>query len=248
LKAGIPSPPEGMEAKDVWCRPRRVGAVVFFDTTVPNPGTVSSEVVPMNPLSNPICSRPAQEALHEGFLALLPRISHHARVCFRHLKCHQKDDALAEVIALAWKWYVRLQEQGKHAAEFPSVLAVFAVRRVRAGRRLCGKERSKDVLTPLAQVRHSFTVAPLPSGSRLGDNVFDQALQDNMQTPVPEQVCFRCDFPRWQGTRSDRDRRLIDDLMIGGRTSQVASKHGLSPSRVAQLRREFHEDWERFCG
>jgi hypothetical protein len=171
----------------------------------------------------------------------------HARISFRHLKWHQKEDAIAEAIALAWKWYVRLQKQGKDAAGFPSVLATFAARRVRAGRRLCSKEKSKDVLTRSAQVRHNLTVRPLLAGSRLGDNVFDEALQDNMQTPVPDQVCFRCDFPRWQGTRSERDRRLIGDLMIGGRTSEVASKHGLSPARVAQLRREFYEDWEEFC-
>ncbi len=219
-----------------------------MDTTVP-PGTVSLEVVPMSESRIPSLPPLAPEASHAGFLALLPRILLHARVYFRDLKCpHQKDDALAEVIALAWKWYVRLKERGKDAAEFPSVLAAFAVRRVRGGRRLCGKERSKDVLTRSAQVRHGFTVTPLPSGSRLDDNVFDQALRDNMQTPVPDQVCFRCDFPRWQGTRSDRDRRLIDDLMIGGRTGEVASKHGLSPARVAQLRREFHDDWEQFCG
>jgi hypothetical protein len=202
----------------------------------------------MIPSSNHFCSLPAQEALHEGFLALLPRIVVHARFCFRHMRCpHQKEDAIAEAIALAWRWYLRLAERGKDAAGFPSALAVFAARRVRGGRRLCRKESSKDVLTRSAQVRHGFTVAPLPPGSRLGDNVFDQALRDNMQTPVPEQVCFRCDFPSWHGTRSDRDRRLIDDLMIGGRTGEVASKHGLSPARVAQLRREFRDDWEQFC-
>jgi hypothetical protein len=173
----------------------------------------------------------------------------HAGICFRHLKCpHQKEDAIAEASALAWRWYLRLAERGKDAAKFPSVLAVFAARRVRGGRRLCSKEKSKDVLTRSAQVRHGFTVVSLPAGSRLGDSVFDQALQDNMQTPIPDQVCFRCDFPSWQGTRSDRDRRLIDDLMIGSRTGEVASKHGLSPARVAQLRRELHDDWERFCG
>ena len=35
--------------------------------------------------------------------------------------------------------------------------------------------------------------------------------------------------------------------MLGERTSEVASKHGLSPGRVSQLRREFHDDWEFFC-
>jgi hypothetical protein len=190
----------------------------------------------------------AGEVLHSGFLALLPRIAVHARICCRHLKCsHQKEDFIAEAVALAWTWYVRLQERGKDAADFPSALAGFAARRVRSGRRLCRKESSKDVFTRSAQARHKFNVAPLPSVSRLGDNVFDDALRDNMQTPVPDQVCFRCDFPRWQGTRSDRDRRLIDDLMTGERTGDVARKHRLSPARVAQLRREFHEDWEEFC-
>jgi hypothetical protein len=203
----------------------------------------------MIPSSNHFCSLRAQEALHEGFLALLPRISLHARVCFRHLKCpHQKEDAIAEAIALAWRWYLRLAERGKDAAGFPSALAVFAARRVQGGRHHCGQEKTREVLSPLAQRRHGFTVVALPPGSRLGDNVFDQALRDNMQTPVPDQVCFRCDFPSWHGTRSDRDRRLIDDLMIGGRTGEGASKNGLSPGRVAQLRRAFHADWERFCG
>ncbi len=209
---------------------------------------VSLEVVPMRASHYHSFPALAPEALHEGFLALLPRISLHAKVYFRNLKCpHQKDDALAEVIALAWKWYVRLKEQGKDAAGFPSVLAGFAARRVWGGRRLCGQEKSREVLSPLAQQRHGFTVAPLPSASRLGGNIFDEALKDNTQTPIPEQVCFRCDFPSWQGTRSARDRRLIDDLVIGERTGVVARKYGLSPARIAQLRREFHDDWERFC-
>jgi hypothetical protein len=181
----------------------------------------------MIPTSKNCCSLPAQEALQVGFLAILPRIVVHAGICFRHLKCsHQKDDALAECVALAWKWYVRLQKQGKDAASFPTVLAGFAARRVRGGRRLCRKAKSEDVLTRSTQVRHGFTVASLPSASMLGDHVIDHALRDNVQTPIPDQVCFRCDFPRWQGTRSDRDRRLIDDLIVGGRTGEVASNTG----------------------
>ena len=35
--------------------------------------------------------------------------------------------------------------------------------------------------------------------------------------------------------------------MPGEGTLDVASKHGLSPARVSQLRREFREDWHRFC-
>ena len=108
-------------------------------------------------------------------------------------------------------------------------------------------DRAKDVLSPQARRRHGFAVGKLPDCSSLGGNVFDEALRDNAQTPPDEQVCFRIDFPAWRAGRTERDRRLLDDLMVGERTSDVAGKHGLSPGRVSQLRREFHYDWEFFC-
>jgi hypothetical protein len=58
---------------------------------------------------------------------------------------------------------------------------------------------------------------------------------------------FRIDFPAWRASRTERDRRILDDLMLGERTLDVAAKYGLSPGRVSQLRREPHDDWERFC-
>jgi hypothetical protein len=65
---------------------------------------------------------------------------------------------------------------------------------------------------------------------------------------VAEQVHFRLDFPAWRASRGERDRRLIDDLMVGERTRDAARKYGISPARVSQLRRELSLDWQRFCG
>ena len=56
----------------------------------------------------------------------------------------------------------------------------------------------------------------------------------------------RLDFPAWRATHAERDRRLLDDLMLGERTLDVAGKYGLSPGRVSQLRREFLADWRRY--
>jgi hypothetical protein len=155
---------------------------------------------------------------------------------------------VAEVVAIAWKWHLGLAQRGKDATQFPATLATFAARAVRAGRRLCGRERSRDVLSPTAQRQHLFVVERLPEGSALSSNPLTEALRDNMQTPPPEQASFRIDFPRWLKTRSERDRRLAEDLMTGERTLDVSSKFGLSPGRISQLRRAFHDDWQRFCG
>src|SRR5262249_39097625 len=108
-------------------------------------------------------------------------------------------------------------------------------------------ENSKDVLSPTAR-RNGFTVHSLPDRSSMDGSILEEALQDNTQTPVDEQVCFRLDFPAWLLTRSDRDCRMVLDLMRGERTLDVARKYGTTPGRISQLRRDFHQDWSQFCG
>lgn len=192
---------------------------------------------------------PPVAALQHAFLAILPVIERHARVYFRHVRCpHKKDDCVAETVALAWKWFVRLAQRGKDASEFVSALATLAARAVRSGRRVCGQEPARDAMSPLAQQRHGFAVEKLPDVSTLTGNPYDEALADNTQTPVPEQAAFRADFPRWRCSHPPRDRDLIDRLMLGERTKDVAGALGISPGRVSQKRREFHAGWERFCG
>jgi hypothetical protein len=187
--------------------------------------------------------------LHEAFLILLPRIRLHAEIVFRHVRCRaRRDDCVAETIALAWTRFVGLADRGKDAGQFASVFAARTALAVKNGRRLCGAERSRDALSPVAQARHGFTLSPLPRcGSREG-SVFDEALVDNTMTPPDAQAAFRIDFSAWRFRRRERDRHLIDDLMSGERVLAVARRHGLSPARVSQLRREFRDDWLRFTG
>ena len=64
---------------------------------------------------------------------------------------------------------------------------------------------------------------------------------------MPEQVAFRVDFPNWLASLSERDRRVVEQLILGERTRDVARRFGISPGRVSQLRREFHLAWLAFC-
>jgi hypothetical protein len=191
-------------------------------------------------------SRP--DPLHAGFLALLPRIELHAVIFFRHVRCpHKKEDCVAETVAVAWKWYRQIAERGKDARRFPAALASLAARHVKDGRRLCGQERSRDALSPLAQARHGFAVGKLPDFETLSSNPLHEALHDNTRSPVDEQVCFRLDFPRWLVRLGDRRRRLAQDMALGHRTQDLAKAYGLTQGRISQLRRELHLDWTLFC-
>src|SRR5262245_4555184 len=118
--------------------------------------------------------------LQVRFLSILPRIELHGRICFRFVRCpHRRADAVSEVVALAWKWHLRLAERGKDATQFPSALATFAARAVRAGRRLCGRERARDMLSPSARRQHHIKVERLPDFGTLGGNTLEEALVDN---------------------------------------------------------------------
>jgi hypothetical protein len=93
--------------------------------------------------------------LHAHFLSLLPRMVTYARIRFRYLKCPgRREDAVAEVIADAWKLHLRLLAQGKDVSGFVSSFAESAVRHVRSGRGLCGQEKSNDVGSPAPQWKY----------------------------------------------------------------------------------------------
>jgi hypothetical protein len=179
----------------------------------------------------------------------LPRIEAHARIYFRSIRCSDKRaDRIAETIALAWKWFLRLEERGKDATQFVSAIATYAVKAVKSGRRLAGMERAKDVMNGHTQYRHGFVIQKLPDFSSLISNPLEEALTDNTVTPPPDAAAFRVDFPRWLQSLPQRDRRVAKELMVGERTVATAHRHRMSPARVSQLRRELCEDWARFHG
>jgi hypothetical protein len=200
--------------------------------------------------------------LHRQFLAILPRIEKHARIHFRFLRClSTRDDAVAEVVAIAWRWFLHITEQGKDVNDFVTTLADFAVRHVRSGRRLCGQERAKDALSPRARRIKGFRVESLPTstqrsystvfndprGQQMMD-AFEERLQDNTITPPPDAAAFRIDYPTWLGQLGERHRTIAEDMALDFGTKELATRHKVSPGRISQLRRELHRDWMRFHG
>src|SRR5437763_727259 len=169
------------------------GRCVFRHTTAPGGGAVSKEVAPMIASTssvNPSTTHP----LHAAFLDLLPKLQTHAAIYFRHVRCPDtRADCVAECEALAWKWYVRLHEQGKDVNQFLMAFIFLVARAVKSGRRACGMDPADDVMSPVAQRRHDFTVAALPTSTRHSFEVlysqvkgqqdidaYEERLRDNM--------------------------------------------------------------------
>jgi hypothetical protein len=188
------------------------------------------------------------QRLGKSFLDLLPHLTRYARLYFRDRQCpHGRADAIAEAVALAWRWYLRLAARGKDPATAAAGLIVFAARAVACGRRLCGKAKRKDALSRSRGIEQHQVANRSGPGTTRPPGFLVEALADNTRSPVPDQVVFRLDFPTWCRTRTQRERRMIAALMAGERPLDVARKYGLTAARISQLRREFRADWEKFC-
>jgi DNA-directed RNA polymerase specialized sigma24 family protein len=196
--------------------------------------------------------RPAKPALpidsmQAAFLILLPTIVSVARLHFRHLRCpHRQEDCIHEAVALAWKWHRRLIERGRSAADFIVTFARLAARAVNSGRRLCGQEPVRDVMSRMCQHKHDFFVSQLPDEHATFGTTVKDALAENTQSPVPVQVQFRSDFPAWTQRLSPRTRQVVEQLALGHQTQDVAKRFGVSSARISQMRSELHKDYMHF--
>lgn len=188
------------------------------------------------------------QLLQLRFQAVLPRIETHLRIAFRGVRCpHHRDDLLQEATAVSWKWFRRAAERGKDPRRFVSRIATYAAAHIRSGRRFTRSLSSRDVLSPVAQRRHRFSVHPIPERiATVIDNEIADAIHEDAATPVPDQAAFRVDFPAWLGTLTPHRRRLVLDMACGERTDALAHRHGVSPGRVSQVRREAHASWVAF--
>ena len=184
--------------------------------------------------------------LHVLFLACLPRLEAHAAFALRRVRCPDtRADLAAELVALAWRAFVRLARRGRHPEAFITTLALRCSQAVRAGRRLARSDSARDVLSPIAAARHGFAVARLGCPGCLPP-VFADALTDSTRGRIPDLAAFRIDFPTWRSGFRRRDRAVIDALASGERTAEVARRFNISPARVSQLRRAFRDAWHQF--
>jgi hypothetical protein len=122
-------------------------------------------------------------ALQDTFVARLPWMRSTARAAFPNLDAENREEAVSNTIALAWKAWARLNERGR--AEEPGILKAvvwYSIKQTKAGRRIDSARNPRD---PLALRLHgkvkfeSFNLNDL-----VGKN-----------TDVSDAVSFRLDVP-----------------------------------------------------
>ena len=183
----------------------------------------------------------------QRFVAMLPVIVRCVARAFRSLRPEEREDAVQEAIAGTFTAYAGLVKQGRERLAFASVLAKFAVRQVRVGRQVGCTLNSNDMSSPYAQLRKRFRLGRLDRFIP-EENCWQEAVVEDLRTPILDQVCFRVDFPEWLKTLPRRDRKIAEALAAGHRTTDIARRFRLTMGRISQLRREFERSWTAFHG
>lgn len=195
------------------------------------------------PLSHLATSRRWQN----NFMTVLPAVAKHAFIRFRRLPLEAREEATAEAIASACVSYANLARQKKLARAYVGNIATNAVRAVNGGRHVGGHINSRDVLSPLAQMKKKLRVVTLSPWSAADDSWRDLVLESRKISPA-DQACFNLDFQEWLLTWPPRHRKIITALAAGHRTMAVARSFNVSEARVSQWRRQFEESWRQYQG
>lgn len=188
-----------------------------------------------------------------GFLTVLPAVTRHTQIQFRHVRGQDHDDAVQEAVAQAYLSWAGLAEQGREVK--PSAIAHFAALRVKSGARVGGHVNTKDVMNPLAQQRRGFRVVSMSQDREPGLPNPDDALANPVsisglipdeRSSVLDQVAFKMDFQAWCQRQPERDQAMMAMLAAGHGPSHVADQFGLSRPRMSQLRAKWAKDWALF--
>jgi hypothetical protein len=190
---------------------------------------------------------PSSATWQDGFLEILPRIERHARRALCKLKGEAKQDAIGEVIANCMCAYYRLFQRNELHRAFASALVRYAVAAYFSGRRVGTSLCSRDVYSRRARSGEAYPLISI-GGPCDQYGSWKEQLCDNRLTPIPDQVHFRIEFPRWLRSQTPRNQQLVELLSLGFTAADLANQFELSRSRVSQLRRELAESWNQFSG
>ncbi len=186
------------------------------------------------------------QAAAPDFLDMLPTIRRVASYAFRHARRAVREELLAEVVANAFAAFRRLVERGKAALAHASVLAKFAVRQVRVGRRVGAKLSVLDVLSRHAQRVKGFSVESL--GDRKPRSPWQELVVENSRASPAELAGLRIDFAEWLQRLDQFRRRVALRLVAGDTTKEAARYFQISAGRISQLRQELRQNWNAFHG
>lgn len=173
--------------------------------------------------------------LHALYLQSHGKIEGRAHNRFSRLHGDERDEAVAETVAIAYQNYHRLFRQGREITDsLRGGTAAFAAKQVASGGRLVGQQPVKDVMSPAR--RH---------GHNLGAPRDYEAMDHDRPA---EQAALNVDLAAWLATLDDTLRAVALLLKEGKTNEQVGAEFGFGRGWASLRRQELRASWSEFFG
>jgi hypothetical protein len=190
--------------------------------------------------------KPSSTWQDEFVARLLPQVKTHARCRFRDLPPFEREEAEADAVAVAMVFFVRLVKRGRNPCPFALRIARIAIMRVKSGRVVGSRDRSRDVMSRLARQQRGIQIESLDAREQSTSGEWQQIVVEDRRTGPAEIAASRIDFSAWLARMTSRRRELAEMLAAGHTTSEAAERFSLSLARISQLRREFEASWRAY--
>lgn len=181
------------------------------------------------------------------FVSMLPQIVDQAEYAFRRVPAETREELVQEAISQAYGMFASLCRRGQTSLAYATPLTKFAIRHVRAGRRLGSSFNVRDVTSLSGRASSGVAIKRLDQFDRRTGEWREVLVEDRTAGPA-EIAAARIDYAAWLRSLSRRHRAIAGTLASGESTGGTAHKFRLSAARISQLRAWLHEHWLRFHG
>ena len=184
---------------------------------------------------------PAQTT-QDKFVQMMPDIERIAGSVFRHINPVDREEAVAETVAMCWKNYLHCVLVGKDVKA--SSMAFYAVQTVKSGHSMCGGSGT-DALSQPARTPPEYP-AEGAQNCRWPDALVDKRVWER---PL-EHTRIKLDYTQFLQLPdvTEQERGVFELLAQGFRTSEIAQHLGVSAPRVCQLKNSMGEKLLAFFG
>jgi len=163
----------------------------------------------------------------------------------RPMGCEDAKELVQDATASAAEMVECMEKQGKKP--LPHSIAYYSIQRTKSGRRSYGDIRT-DVMSPGFQMDHEGSVCSMQDpvteeeDLTVGDAIASRA--EDTASKVLRQI----DWEAFLDTLDVRKKRIVEEMMLGFGTGEIARLFSISAARIVQLKREIAKDIKEFMG
>jgi hypothetical protein len=155
-------------------------------------------------------------------------------------------ELIQDTTATAAAMLESMEQSGKEP--IPNSIAYYSIQRTKPGRRSYGDSRT-DVLNPGYQMDNEGSVCSMqaPVGGKDEDVTVGDMIAAKTED-IAARVLRQIDWDDFMQTLDARKRVIVEELMLGGGTGDIARRLAVTSARIVQLKREIGAAIRKFMG